>query len=149
MVERYVEQQTAVYSALTERALKNKEIANLCDQEVSVGEKVIEIMKPLKTIATILSTETTPSVSMILPLKTMILKSMEQKDDDTPTAREIKQDISENLQNRYSDPALQDFLHKCTALDPRSRNFLIWILPVIKKSMKISSKKFRAIQNRM
>ncbi|KAJ8353394.1 hypothetical protein SKAU_G00209610 [Synaphobranchus kaupii] len=119
MVERYLEQQAAVYSAPTERTLKNKEIANLSDQEVSFAESVIEIMKPLKTITTILSTETTPSVSMILPLKTMILKSMEQNDDDTPIAREIKHAIRENLQNRYSDPGLQDFLHKYTALDPR------------------------------
>lgn len=37
MVESYLEQQTAVYSALTERSLKNKEIANLTDQEVSVA----------------------------------------------------------------------------------------------------------------
>lgn len=66
MVERYLEQNTAVYSALTERALKNKEIANLTDVEVSIVESVIEVMKPLKTITTMLSTETTPSVSMIL-----------------------------------------------------------------------------------
>lgn len=45
---------------------------------------------------------------------------MKQNDDDTPTAREIKQAISENLQTRYSsDPGLEDFIHKCTALDPR------------------------------
>lgn len=44
---------------------------------------------------------------------------MKQNDDDTPTAREIKQAISENLQMRYSsDPGLEDFIHKCTALDP-------------------------------
>ncbi|KAI4799930.1 hypothetical protein KUCAC02_016468 [Chaenocephalus aceratus] len=119
MVERYLEQQSAVYSAL--RALKNKDIANLTDQEVRVAENVIEIMKPLKTVTTILSTETAPSVSMILPLKTMILKSMEQNDEDTPTVRELKHAIRENLQKRYSDAGLQDFLHKCTALDPRLR----------------------------
>ncbi|KAJ4930342.1 hypothetical protein JOQ06_019346, partial [Pogonophryne albipinna] len=117
MVERYLEQQSAVYSALS--ALKNKDIANLTDQEVRVAENVIEIMKPLKTVTTILSTETAPSVSMILPLKTMILKSMEQNDEDTPTVRELKHAIRENLQKRYSDAGLQDFLHKCTALDPR------------------------------
>ncbi|KAF3842706.1 hypothetical protein F7725_001555 [Dissostichus mawsoni] len=117
MVERYLEQQSAVYSALS--ALKNKDIANLTDQEVRVAENMIEIMKPLKTVTTILSTETAPSVSMILPLKTMILKSMEQNDEDTPTVRELKHAITENLQKRYSDAGLQDFLHKCTALDPR------------------------------
>ena len=44
---------------------------------------------------------------------------MEQNDEDIPTVREIKHVIRENLQNRYSDPGLQDFLYKCTTLDPR------------------------------
>ncbi|XP_026791016.2 E3 SUMO-protein ligase ZBED1-like [Pangasianodon hypophthalmus] len=119
MVEWYLEQKSAVYSALTERAHKNKDIANLTDHELSIAESGIEIMKPLKMVPTILSTETTPSVSMILPLKNMILESMKQNDDDTPTAREIKQAISENLQTRYfADPGLEDFLNKCTALHP-------------------------------
>lgn len=55
---------------------------------------VVEIMKPLKTI---LSTEIAQSASMILPLKTMILKSMEQNDEDIPTIREIKHAVRENL----------------------------------------------------
>ncbi|XP_057183255.1 E3 SUMO-protein ligase ZBED1-like [Triplophysa rosa] len=119
MVERYLEQISAVYSTLTERAHKNKDIANLTDHELSIAESVIEIMKPLKMVTTILSPETTPSVSMILRLNFFILESMKQNDGDTPTAREIKQAISENLQTRYSScPGLEDFLHKCTALDP-------------------------------
>lgn len=64
-----------------------------------------------------MSTETAPSVSMILPLKTTVLKSMEPNEEDSPTVREVKAAIRENLKNRY--PACHDFLHKATALDPR------------------------------
>ncbi|XP_077094330.1 E3 SUMO-protein ligase ZBED1-like [Siphateles boraxobius] len=123
MVERYLEQQVAIYSALTDNSVKNKQDGSrLSDQEVSFAESVVRIMKPLKTITTILSTETTPSVSMILPLKTMIMKSMEQNDDDAPIVREMKNAIRENLQIRYIDPDLQDFFNKCTALDPRFKS---------------------------
>lgn len=53
MAERYLEQQAAVYSALTEKALKkNKDIITLSDQDVRVTEEVIEIRKPLKTANT-------------------------------------------------------------------------------------------------
>ncbi|KAG1960224.1 zinc finger BED domain-containing protein 1-like [Pimephales promelas] len=118
MLERYLEQQAAVYSALTEQALKkNKEISTLSDQDVKMAEEVLEVLKPLKTITTLMSTESTPSVSMILPLKTTVLNSMAPNEEDSPTAREIKAVITENLKNRYS--ACHDFLHKCTALDPR------------------------------
>lgn len=125
MVERYLEQVVAIYSALTDNSVKNKQDGSgsrLSDQEVSFTESVVRIMKPLKTITTILSTETTPSVSMILPLKTMIMNSMERNDDDAPIVREMKNAIRENLQIRYIDLDLQDFFNKCTALDPRFKS---------------------------
>ncbi|XDV29349.1 hypothetical protein PO909_032486, partial [Leuciscus waleckii] len=116
--ERYLEQQAAVYSALTEKTLKkNKEISTLSDQDLKIAEDVLEVLKPLKTITTLMSTESTPSVSMILPLQTTVLNSMAPNEEDSPTVREIKTAITENLKNRYS--ACHDFLHKCTVLDPR------------------------------
>ncbi|CAM4578681.1 unnamed protein product [Leuciscus chuanchicus] len=54
---------------------------------------------------------------MILPLQTTVLNSMAPNEEDSPTVREIKTAITENLKNRYS--ACHDFLHKCTVLDPR------------------------------
>jgi len=103
MLERYLELQAAVYSALTEKALKkNKEISTLSDQDVKTAEEVLEVLKPLKTITTLMSTESTPSPSMILPLKTTVLNSMAPNEEDSPTVREIKAVITENLKNRYS-----------------------------------------------
>lgn len=81
---------------VTESALKkNKDITTLSDQDVRTAEEVIEVLKPLKILTTLMSTESSPSVSMILPLKTTVLNSMEPKEE-------------------YSH-----FFHKCTALDPR------------------------------
>lgn len=117
MLERYLEQQAAVYSALTEKVLKkNKDITTLSDQDGRMAE-VLEVLKLLKTLTTLMSTEATPSVSMILPLKTTVLNSMEPNEEDCPTVREVKDAIRENLEDRYS--ACHDFLHKCTAVDPR------------------------------
>ncbi|XP_057684886.1 E3 SUMO-protein ligase ZBED1 [Corythoichthys intestinalis] len=118
MLERYLEQQAAVYSALTEKVIKkNKDINTLSDQDVRMAEEIVEVLKPLKTITTLISTEATPSASMILPLKTTVLKSMEPNEEDSPTVSEVKAAIRDNLEDRYSD--CEDFLHKCTALDPR------------------------------
>lgn len=104
---------------LTENALKkNKNINTFSDQDVSLVEDIIEVLKPLKTVTTLKNTETTPSVSMILPLKTTVLKSMEPNEEDSPTVREVKAAIRENLKDRYS-ASCHDFLHKGTALDPR------------------------------
>lgn len=62
MLERYIEQRAAVFSALRENALKkNKDIPTLSDQDVRIAEEVIEVFKPLKTLTTLMSTESTHS----------------------------------------------------------------------------------------
>lgn len=102
MVERYLEQQAAIYSALTEKTLRKEHH---------------------QTVTSLLSTETSPSVSMILPLKTRILQSMAPSVEDSTITQDVKAAIREDLKPRYtSAPTLQDYLHRATALDPRFKS---------------------------
>ncbi|XP_056292793.1 zinc finger BED domain-containing protein 4-like [Pseudoliparis swirei] len=124
MLERYLEQQAAIYSALTDKTLKKnvKDIITLSD-DVRVAEEVLQVLKPLKTVTSLLSTETLPSVSMILPLKTRILQSMAPSVEDSTITQDVKTAIREDLKPRYtSPPTLQDYLHRSTALDPRFKS---------------------------
>lgn len=109
MVERYLEQQAAVYSALAEKNVRSKGIGNLSDLELSHAEAIVEVMRPLKTITAVMSTESTPSISMILPLQTTLLKSTETNTADSLIVKEMKTAIRDNFQSRYNDPDLQDF----------------------------------------
>ena len=123
MVERYLEQQAAIYSALTEKTLRKENIITLSDDDVRVAEEVLQVLKPLKTVTSLLSTETSPSVSMILPLKTRILQSMAPSVEDSTITQDVKAAIREDLKPRYtSPPTLQDYLHRATALDPRFKS---------------------------
>eukprot|EP00063_Salmo_salar_P052190 XP_014027025.1 PREDICTED: zinc finger BED domain-containing protein 4-like isoform X1 [Salmo salar] len=120
MLERYLEQQAAVYSALTDKTLKkNKDIVTLSDDDVKVAEEVLQVLKPLKMVTTLLSTET--ALSMILPLKTRILQSMVPSEEDSTITRDVKAAIREDLNPRYP-PNVQDYLHRSTALDPRLKS---------------------------
>ncbi|XP_056102446.1 E3 SUMO-protein ligase ZBED1-like [Rhinichthys klamathensis goyatoka] len=124
MIERYIEQQAAVYSAMTDKAVKKnvKDIMTLSENDMRLAENVITVLKPLKTVTTLMCTESSPSASMVLPMKMMILKSMELSDDDSPAVRDVKTAIKNDLQQRYTLPDLQDYLHKSTALDPRFKS---------------------------
>ena len=86
----------------------------MSDDEVKVAEEVLQVLKPLKTVTTLLSTEAAPSVSMILPLKTRILQSMAPSEEDRTITRDVKAAIREDLNPRYP-PNVQDYLHKSTA----------------------------------
>ena len=58
----------------------------------------------------LMSSETCPTSSMIPPLKTMILNSMAPGPEDSATIREAKAAITQDLERRYTDPDLLDYL---------------------------------------
>lgn len=124
MMERYLEQQSAVYSAMTDSTVKKsmKNIQCLSQDDLKLAENLIKVMKTLKTVTIMMCEASSPTASMILPLKMSILNSMAQSDDDSPAVRDVKKAIRNDLEQRYIDPALQDYLHKCTALDPRFKS---------------------------
>ena len=124
VMERYVEQQAAIYSALMDKDVKkkDKDIAILTDSEAKLADDLIKILKPLKKVTTLMSIEISPSVSMISPLQKMIIKSMTPSDEDSPTIRHARSAITRDLQDRYRDPDLQNYLHRATALDPRFKS---------------------------
>lgn len=124
MLERYVEQQAAIYSALMDKNVRRnvKDTGVLSDGEAKLAEDLVKILKPLKTVTALMSTETSPSVSMIVPLKKMILKAMRPSEEDSSTIKDVKSAITEDLQGRYTNPHIQCYLHRATALDPRFKS---------------------------
>lgn len=111
MLERSVEQQPAICSAVLDKAVRKsvKDIAMLTDSELKLAEELIELLNRLKTMTTLMSSETSPTSSMILPLKTMILKSMAPGPEDSPTIREAKAAITQDLERRFTDLPLQSY----------------------------------------
>lgn len=103
------------------------------DDDVKVAEEVLQLFKPLKTVTTLLSTESAPSGSMILPLKTRILQSMCANEEDSSIIRDVKAAIRRDLISNYTNPPeIQDYLHRSTALDPRFKS-LTYIEPALRE----------------
>lgn len=111
MLERYTEQQPAIYSALMDQRVKKnvtKDMAVLNDDEQRLAEQLIQILQPMKKVTKIMSSEKIPTTSMILPLKDIILKAMVPRGEDTTAIRDAKAAIK--------------YLLKATALDPRFKS---------------------------
>ena len=73
---------------------------------------VSQVLKPLKTVTTLLSSEQQPTVSMVVPLQ-------HHPDIYETQWKDVKSAIEANFEERYSDPRLQQFLNESTAFDPR------------------------------
>jgi hypothetical protein len=67
MLERFLEQQPAIVATLMMKDLKKnvKDVYTLTDEDISSAEKIMCVLKPIKTVTTILCGEFSPTVSMI------------------------------------------------------------------------------------
>ncbi|KAE8297845.1 hypothetical protein D5F01_LYC02317 [Larimichthys crocea] len=122
MLSRYLEQQAAITAALTSTELKQnaRSIDTLDSCDVRDAEDLVKLLQPLKTATTVLCEEKSPTVSLIVPLKSMIEQSMTPDDGDSTTVANTKTAILTNIANRYSGDAF-NYLLECTVLDPRFR----------------------------
>ncbi len=83
MMDRFLEQQPAVLAVLMSKDVrKTEKDLWLSDTELSNAEDLVVILKPLKTITTVLCDEKHPTISLIYPLKEKILNLTEVAEND-------------------------------------------------------------------
>ncbi|XP_060079893.1 E3 SUMO-protein ligase ZBED1-like [Ylistrum balloti] len=120
MLERYLEQQAAVYAALLEtKDLRKREsdLSTLNDGDISNAEEVVKTMAQLKKATVALCTEKGPTLSLICPLLHKLSTSLVAAAGDTTLVKNLKKAMHDNLETRYEDDRL--FLQTATFLDPR------------------------------
>ena len=122
MISRYLEQQPAIYAALTSKELRGKEkdLVTLSDRDVTCAEDLVTVLTPLKAATTALCEEKIPPISMILPLQHQLLNViMKVKENDTALIKEVKKSVADDIRGRYQDESTRKFLKAATLLDPR------------------------------
>lgn len=81
MMSRYLEQQPAIFATFHHKDVKKniKDIVTLSETEKSEAEELVNILGPLKKMATILCSEHSPTVSLVHPMSEMLLREMARK----------------------------------------------------------------------
>lgn len=98
---RFVEQQPAVLATLlTKEVRKNYSDALPSDETLADMEMLVKILEPLKTVTTLLCAEGSPTVSMIIPLKSQLLHSLQILETDSPIIKALKKAIAADLEPR-------------------------------------------------
>ncbi|MBN3302803.1 ZBED4 protein, partial [Amia calva] len=88
MLDRYLEQQAAIAAALTSPEIRQNARNTLDSCDITDAEDLVKLLNPLKTATTVLCDEKSPTLSLIVPLKSMIEQSMTPNDGDSTTRRE-------------------------------------------------------------
>ncbi|KTF86956.1 hypothetical protein cypCar_00045742, partial [Cyprinus carpio] len=122
MLERYLEQQAAITASLlsTEVRKNARQLDTLDSNDITDAEEIVTLLKPLKKATSVLSDEKSTTLSLIVPLKSMIEQSMTLDEKDSTTIANMKAAILQNISGRYSE--VHNYLLESTALDPRFRS---------------------------
>lgn len=125
MISRYLEQQPAIYAALTSKELRKREkdISTLSERELTSAEELVAVLTPLKIATTALCEESVPTLSMILPLQHQLLNCiMKAGDDDSALKKQVKKEVVNDFSTRYQDTCTKKDLTVATLLDPRFKS---------------------------
>ena len=122
MLQRFLEQQPAVYAALTSKELRGKatDVSTLSDDDIRVAQDVVELMHVMKQCTTMMCEECQPTASIIVPLKAQLISAFELNDNDSGIIKDMKKTVINDLKSRYNTvlPELQ----MISALDPRFKS---------------------------
>lgn len=102
MLERFLEQQAAVYSVLALKYHRDL-LAQLERTDELEIERMVAVLKPMKKITTVISSERNPACSMVLPVKEMLHKHTRVDDGDSPLIVSMKEAMWEDFSDRLAD----------------------------------------------
>uniref|UniRef100_A0AAZ1Y5E7 BED-type domain-containing protein n=1 Tax=Oreochromis aureus TaxID=47969 RepID=A0AAZ1Y5E7_OREAU len=122
MIERFLEQQPAICAALLSAEVRKseKEIFTLSESDITCAEEVVRALKPMKDTTLVMSEESMPTLSVIAPLHAKLVIGAQESVDDTPTVRDIKTAIAEDLGKRYVNE--RETLWMASTVDPRFKD---------------------------
>ena len=124
MLKRLTEQLPAVHAAvmdpLLSKASELKSKLYTFDEQTTV-DALINILEPFKTATVILSSESVPTCSKVLPIVHKLNILLEIKPDDSATIAKVKKAMTSNLQKRVCGTEAQSTYHLASLLDPRTK----------------------------
>uniref|UniRef100_A0A8W8JTQ2 Uncharacterized protein n=1 Tax=Magallana gigas TaxID=29159 RepID=A0A8W8JTQ2_MAGGI len=112
-MSRYLEQQPAIFATFHHKDVKKniKDIVTLSETEKSEAEELVNILGPLKKMTTILCSEHSPTVSLVHPMREMLLREMARKSSTSQMVR-VKKEPGTDTENNDNPtpqlPTLQD-----------------------------------------
>ena len=124
MILRFLEMHDAVFSVLRMKEFgkdKDEKMRSLTDDEYKLLEDMVKVLKPLKDITTALCTESSPTVSVIMPLQFQLMqKVLIVDEEDSEQIARMKAVLREDLSKRYTK--IVENLNTYTAMDPRFKH---------------------------
>ena len=120
MLERIIEQETALSAVFAESGKAAHRDIILTSTEVSKIQCIASVLRPLAQATTLLGAEKSPSISLVQPILTALLKKHLQTSDIEPKlAIDLKTAIAQSINLHFSDTEQREMMLISSSLDPR------------------------------
>jgi len=123
MVERFLEQQSAMCAVLAEDRKGWHLLPR--DTDITVYETVRDILAPIREFTDAVSGEKKVTISCVIPVVWKIFSVLAISDKDTALAEQMKQVLANDLKTRYDNPNVKMVLECATFLDVRFKDSFV------------------------
>ena len=133
MVERFLEQQSAMCAVLAEDRKGWQLLPR--DTDITVYETVRDVLAPIRDFTDAVSGEKKVTISCVIPVLWKIFSVLAISDKDTALAEQMKQVLADDLKMRYDNPKMKMVLECATFLDIRFKDTFVDSPDDIKKKI--------------
>ncbi|CAF2262836.1 unnamed protein product, partial [Rotaria magnacalcarata] len=125
MVQRFMEERICLIACMNDKVFQ-KHFTNakaLESIEWNNLEELINVLEPFEAATRKLSVDSSPTLSLAIPLVTTLFTSLETRSTDSVFLREIKGILRQSLDERFKDIYQNKMILLSTVLDPRWKDF--------------------------
>ncbi|CAF1449987.1 unnamed protein product, partial [Rotaria sp. Silwood1] len=121
MLQRFIEEKICVAACLNEKLFQkhftNAKVSKVIDWDVL--EQLMVILEPFEAATRKLASDSSPTLSIVLPVVTTLITSLEDRSTDSSFIKKIKDAFRGSIQERFKEI----YENKLVLLDPRWKDF--------------------------
>ncbi|CAF1597382.1 unnamed protein product [Adineta ricciae] len=125
MLQRFIDEKLSISACLNEKAFqKNLSTAKISRNiDWDLQEQLMIVLEPFEAATRKLSVEFCPSISLVLPVITTLITSLENRTSDSLIIKQIKNTLRCSIEERFEKLFEDKNVLLATVLDPRWKNF--------------------------
>ncbi|CAF2061490.1 unnamed protein product [Rotaria magnacalcarata] len=125
MLQRFVEEKVCITACLNEKRLQKHFSSTKISKVIQWNnlEELINVLDPFEAATQKLSVDSSPTLSIVLPVVTTLITRLENRSNDSLFLQEIKGNLRRSVEERFKDVYQNKLMLLCTVWHPRWKDF--------------------------
>ena len=149
MLERLLVQEPAICATLMASSRRDDRSLSFTDSDISHMGDLVNVLASFKQVTTRLSSKTVATASLILPTLLKLLNViLKVNESDSAFVRDIKCTFKDDLNTRYREEKVRQFLQLAAFMDPRFKELSFLDSQTVEETLKLVHSECMAVAKR-